>query len=185
VTSIDVEGNLVHLRTGAMNNPPLYAVRNTTTRAWAIGTNAFTLNIARSQWGLLLGFVDPTVTNRDETTSFLGVSQLPAHSTIELKKHDSGWKFTINELHDPVFDALQPQIDDYRQAGLQFVISLQTAISEITKNDKSIAILLSGGIDSGAVATFAVRAGLKVTGYGLIALLLIMNVIWCPSSALG
>lgn len=165
VTSIEVKGNLIRIRTGVMNNPPLYAIRNTTTRRWAIGTDAFTLNIARSQWRMPVGFVDPTIINCDDTTSFLGVSKLPAHSYIELKKNDSSWRFTIEELNDPVFAALDPQIDDFSQAGSMFVSSLQKAVSEMTEGEDSIATLLSGGIDSAAVTTLVVRAGLKVTAY--------------------
>ena len=46
-----------------------------------------------------------------------------------------------------------------------FVSTLQRAVSEITEGAESVATLLSGGIDSGAVTTFAALAGLKVTAY--------------------
>ena len=164
-TSTQVCGDVVRVRTGAMNNPPLYAVRNTTTRAWAVGTNAFMLNVARSQWGMFVGFVDPTVINRDSTSSFQGVDQLPSHSSFELKKDDVGWKLSMQEQYDPLFAALHPKIDDFAKAGSAFVSSIQKSISDLTKGDKHIATLLSGGIDSGAVATFASKAGLKVTAY--------------------
>lgn len=120
-TSIEVKGNLVRMRTGAMNDPPLYVIRNTTTRAWAVGTDVFTLNIARSQWGMPVGIGDPTVINRDETTSFLGVSQLPAHSYFELKKDGTSWRFATEQLNDPVLAVLSPQVIDFSEAGSIFV----------------------------------------------------------------
>ncbi|KPM44135.1 hypothetical protein AK830_g2478 [Neonectria ditissima] len=166
-TAFEVKADLIRLRTGAMNSPLLFVTRNTTTRAWAIGTDAFLLNVARSQWGLPTDFANPREIRRDGTTSFVGVSQLPAHSSVVLKKKDSNWLFTIEELEDPVFAALNPKIDDYDQAGSQFVSSLQETISELTKGETSIATLLSGGIDSGAITTFAVRAGLNVTAYSV------------------
>lgn len=164
-TSIEVKGNLVRMRTGAMNDPPLYVVRNTATRAWAVGTDVFALNSTRSQWTMPVGFGDPTVIHCDETTSFLGVSQLPAHSYFELKKDGAIWRFATEQLNDPVLAALSPQVIDFHEAGSAFVSSLQAAVSEITEGAKSVATLLSGGIDSGAVTTFAVLAGLKVTAY--------------------
>lgn len=109
-----------------MNDPALYMIRNT--RAWAVGTDAFTLNIARSQWGVPVGLIDPTVINRDETTNFLGVSQLPAHSYFELKKDGASWRFTTEQLTDPVLAALNPQINDFSQAGSMFLSSLQKAV---------------------------------------------------------
>ncbi|KAF3811045.1 hypothetical protein GCG54_00010381 [Colletotrichum gloeosporioides] len=164
-TSIEVKAGLVRFQTAAMNNPPLYAVQNTTSRAWAVGSNPFILNVARSQWGMPIGFVDPTVINRDSTTSFQGVSQLPPHTYFELKKDGNGWLLSTQERRDPLFSALSPRITDYDEAGSAFVSAVQKAVSEITESDKEVASLLSGGIDSGAVTTFAVRAGLKVTAY--------------------
>lgn len=165
-TSFEIKGDVVRIRTGAMNDPPLYMVRNTTTRAWALGTDAFTLHIVRSQWGMPVGFVDPTVINRDETTSFMGVSQLPAHSSITLRNADlGGWAVEMSVHPDPILAALNPQISDFKEAGSAFIRSLQSSISELTFGEKSVATLLSGGIDSGAVTTFAVLAGLNVTAY--------------------
>lgn len=166
-TSIRAVDNAVHLRTGVMNNPPLYSAHNTTSRAWAVGTNAFTLNIARSQWGMPAGLVDARVVHRDGTTSFQGVAQLPAHTRFELKKDiaGGGWLLSTQEQHDPVFAALAPQVADYDTAGTLFVSALDRAIADATRGDTAVATLLSGGIDSGAVTTLAVRAGLAVTAY--------------------
>lgn len=164
-TSIKANGDVIRMRTGAMNNPPLYEIHNTTSRAWAVGTNAFTLNIARSQWGMPVGYVDPRVINRDGTTSFQGITQLPAHTYFELKKAGTSWLSSSQEQTDPVFAALSPQVTDYDEAGTRFVASLDKAIADITKGETTVAALLSGGIDSGAVTTLAVRAGLKVTAY--------------------
>lgn len=169
-TSIDVRGSLIRLRTGAMNDPPLYMVRNTTTRAWAVGTDTFALHIARSQWGMPVGFADPTIINRDGTTSFLGVAQLPAHSRFELRKDGPTWSLSSQTLPDPVVQAvLNPTITDFERAGTQFVEALRGAVVELTGagygSGRRVATLLSGGIDSGAVTTLAVLAGLEVTAY--------------------
>ena len=140
-TAFEVKGDLVRMRTGAMNDPPLYMVRNTIIRGWAVGTDPFTLNIARSQWGMSVGFANPTVINCDETTSFLGVLQLPAHSYFEIKKSGVSWKFTAEQLNDPVLAVFNPQINDFNQAGSMFLSSLQRAISEITEGDDFVATL--------------------------------------------
>ncbi|KAA8575940.1 hypothetical protein EYC84_006105 [Monilinia fructicola] len=140
-TSIEVRGELVRLRTGVMNDPPLYVVRNPETNAWALGTDTFTLNCARSQWGLPVDFADPT------------------------SKDGDGWNFAIEQHNDPIQAGLNPQVNDFKEAGLTFVSSLQKAVSEMTEGVESVACLLSGGIDSGAVTAFAVRQGLKVTAY--------------------
>jgi len=166
-TSFQVQHDHIAFRTGAMNDPPLYVVRNTTTRAWVIGTDAFTLHIARTQWRMPKGLVDPRVINRDETTSFLGVAQLPAHATFSARKvGTSGWSWSSQVDADPVVTAaLNPKIDDFARAGSDFIIALKGAISHLTAGDREVATLLSGGIDSGAVTTFAVMSGLKVTAY--------------------
>ncbi|KAF5027839.1 hypothetical protein F66182_66 [Fusarium sp. NRRL 66182] len=164
-TSVRVQDHLVRFQTAPMNNPPLYDIHSTTTWAWAIGTDSFMLNTARSQWGMPVGFVDPTVINRDSTTSFHGISQLPSHTYFQLEKSDGEWLLSSREHKDPLFSALSPQIEDYDEAGSAFVSAVQEAISQVTTPDGEVASLLSGGIDSGAVTTFAVRAGLKVTAY--------------------
>lgn len=171
-TSIRVhkDKDLVRIRTAVMNVPPLYWVHNTTSRAWAVGTDAFTLHITRAQWGMPVGFTDPTVVNRDSTTSFHGVSQLSAHTSFVLERSSksSAWKLSTQDLDDPVFAALEPKITDYDEAGKRFVEAVQKSIADATRDtdpETGIACLLSGGIDSGAAATFAVRAGLKVTAY--------------------
>jgi hypothetical protein len=164
-TDMDVYSDAVRFKTGVMNNPPLYMALNTALRAWAVGTDIFTLNAVRNQWKMPIGTVSPTTINRDGTTSLLGISQLPAHSLFEMKRHGSRWHFNMKELYDPVFDVLQPQITDPGQAGRQFTESLRAAVAEITKDDREVATLLSGGIDSGAVTTFAVLSGKKVTAY--------------------
>jgi carboxymethylproline synthase len=167
VTSLEARGSAVHIRTGALNTPPLYTLRNTTTRTWAVGTDPFTLNIARSQWGMPVGFADPTVIHRDETTSFFGISQLPSCSSYTFQNIDSMWTFSSSTSADPVVvAALHPRTDDFASAGLAFVTSLQSAIAELTRDGPvQIATLLSGGIDSGAVTAFAALAGLEVTAY--------------------
>ncbi|KAJ5496535.1 Carboxymethylproline synthase [Penicillium fimorum] len=166
-TSFQIQGDKLRMRTGAMNDPPLYIVRNTTTRSWAVSTDAFTLQIARAAWKMPVGFVDPTIINRDETTSFLGVSQLPGHASFSLQKAGkTGWTFSVRVDADPVvLAALNPKIDDFAQAGSAFITSLQGAVAELTQGETEVASLLSGGIDSGAVTTFAVLSGLKVTAY--------------------
>ncbi|KAJ5312431.1 hypothetical protein PENANT_c027G06653 [Penicillium antarcticum] len=166
-TSFQIQGDTFRMRTGAMNDPPLYIVRNTTKRAWAVSTDVFALQMARSTWGMPVGFADPTIINRDETTSFLGVSQLPAHASFTLQKAGrSGWIFNTQVDADPVvLAALNPTIHDFSQAGSAFITSLQTAVMEFTQGETEVATLLSGGIDSGAVTTFAVLSGLKVTAY--------------------
>ncbi|KAG8165554.1 hypothetical protein KVR01_004106 [Diaporthe batatas] len=151
---MDVNNDAVRFKTGVTNNPPLYMAQNTTLRFWAIGTDIFTLNAARKHWKMPIGIVNPTIINRDSTTSFVGISQLPPHSSFELKRHGDTWRFNVKELHDPLFTA-----------GSQFTESLSAAVAAITKDESEVATLLSGGIDSGAVTTFAVRAGKKVTAY--------------------
>lgn len=162
-TSVEVKTDFDRFQTAAMNDPPLYAVQNTTTRAWAIGSNPFILNVARSQWGMPIGFVDPNVINRDSTTSFQGVSQLPPHTYLELKKDESGWLLSTQERRDPLFSALSPRITDYDEAGSAFVSAVQKAVSEITKSDKEVASLLSGDIDSGAGTAERERVDIQIT----------------------
>lgn len=164
-TDIDVDSDAIRFKTGVMNNPPLYMAQNTTLRLWAVGTDIFTLNSLRNQWEMPTAIVNPATINRDGTTSLLGISQLPAHSSFEIQSHEDSWQFRMKELYDPVFTVLKPQITDHRQAGSQFTEALSAAVAEITKDEGEVAILLSGGIDSGAVTTFAVRAGKKVTAY--------------------
>lgn len=171
-TFIESRGDILRARAGAMSDRPLYATRNTTTGAWAIGTDAFTLHLARSQWGMHAGLTNPSVIYRDETTAFIGVSKVPSHSSIELRKTGSGdaqggrWKLSTEQFRDPILAALSPQIRDFALAGSSFVSALQGAVSQMTQNgDGSVATLLSGGIDSGAVTAFAVLSGLKVTAY--------------------
>lgn len=50
-TCIEVRNEVVRMQTGALNDPPLYMIQNTATRAWAVGTDVFTLNLVRAQWG--------------------------------------------------------------------------------------------------------------------------------------
>ncbi|KAI1840870.1 hypothetical protein JX266_012952 [Neoarthrinium moseri] len=164
-TDMDVNGDTVRLKTGVMNNPPLYITRNTTTRAWAIGTDVFTLNATRYQWEMPIKIINPTIINRDSTTSFVGVTQLPAHAYVEIQNPGSGWQFSMQELYDPLFAVLHPRIRDFTQAGSRFVEALQAGVSANVQDETEIATLLSGGIDSGAVTTFAVRSGVKVTAY--------------------
>ena len=164
-TDMDVNDDMIRVKTGVMNNPPLYMTRNTTLRAWAIGTDVFSLNMARSQWKMPTGTINPTTLNRDSTTSFIGISQLPAHSYMEIRDPSSGWQFSIQELYDPLFVVLRPQITDFDEAGLKLVGALQTGVAAVTEGETEVATLLSGGIDSGAVTTLAVRIGKRVTAY--------------------
>ncbi|TDZ35563.1 Carboxymethylproline synthase [Colletotrichum spinosum] len=171
-TFVESRGDILRARAGAMSDRPLYVTRNTTTGAWAIGTDAFTLHLARSRWGMHAGLTNSSVIYRDETTAFIGVSKVPSHSGIELRKTGSGdaqggrWKLSTEQFRDPILAALSPQIRDFALAGSSFVSALQGAVSQMTRNgDGSVATLLSGGIDSGAVTAFAVLSGLEVTAY--------------------
>jgi len=166
VTDIEIEDGIVRIKTGVMNNPPLYMTRNTTLRTWAIGTDVFSLNSARSQWGMPVGTTNTSTLNWDSMTSFIGISQLPPHSYVEVYDSGSGgWHFKTEELYDCLFTVLQPKTTDFEEAGRKIVSSLQAGVEALTEDETEIATLLSGGIDSGAVTTLAVRAGKRVTAY--------------------
>lgn len=166
-TSMEVRSDVVRMRTGALNDPPLFMTQNTTTRAWAVSTDVFALNVLRAWWGMPVGFVDPTVIGRNGVTSFLGVTRLPAHANLELQNHGSTWSLNSQVLPDPLAQAVfNPTVEDFAQAGKLFVNTLREAIVELTGGSGGhVATMLSGGIDSGAVTTLAVLAGLKVTAY--------------------
>ena len=163
-TSIAIDGEIVRIRTGVMNDMPLYMVHNSTIDAWAVGTNSFLLNVVRSEWNMPVKIIDPTIINRDATTSFVGVQQLPAHSVFELVR-EGDWRLTTRELEDPVLAAFSPRIEDFKQAGSLFVSSLKKAVSDMADRSQPVATLLSGGVDSGAVTAFACLSGLAVTAY--------------------
>jgi len=78
------------MRTGALNDPPLYMIQNTATRAWAMSTGIVGLNLMHAQRGMPVSFLGPTVIGRDGVTSFIGVARLPAHANFELQANDSG-----------------------------------------------------------------------------------------------
>jgi hypothetical protein len=91
-TRIDVRSGIIRIKTGMMNIPPLYLVHGTATKSWALVTDSFMLNIARSQWDMPVDLAAPGIIHRDGVTSFLSVQQLPSHSYIELKKDATSWK---------------------------------------------------------------------------------------------
>ena len=98
---------------------------NVTTKSWAVGTEIFTLSVARSQWWMPVDFADITQINFDEITSFLGVSQLPDYSSVDFKKDGDGWAFVTKQHSNPLLVGLNPQLNDFSQGGLMLVPSLQ------------------------------------------------------------
>jgi asparagine synthetase B (glutamine-hydrolysing) len=106
--------------------------------------------------------IDPVVVNQDSKTSFIGVQKLPPHSKFGVNKNETDWRLTAQEMDDP---ALTPQITDLHKAGSLFIPSLQNAVAQLTGATLPVATLLSGGINSGAVTTFASLSGLTVTAY--------------------
>lgn len=147
-----------------MNDMLCYSICNITGRAWAYGTDPFILNFVSSEWKSPVQIINTDFVHRNDRTSFIDVKRLPANSCIQLSGGRDCQPIT-RRAKDPTRAALHPQIKSFDLAGSAFVASLRRAVSNVKDSSHPVAILLSSGIYSGAVATSASSFGIAVTAY--------------------
>ena len=144
---------------GGMSELPLYRVQGPRPDAHLVSSSIFLAAATAREWHGTCQPGDAAVISRGAATPFPGVYRfLPGTITVLGLRADGGLA-ARGEEPDPLLQAGSPTVTDPTAAARMLLEALTSALEEATAPGTPIAVLLSGGIDSGTVTTLAHRLG--------------------------
>jgi len=130
--------------------------------SWMLSSNVFLLAAAIGSRDRRFAYDEMTTVDCGGRTAISDVRRIPAYS-----EHCPG-VHTEPIANDPVEAAWHPTVRDCRAAGTQLLDALRASVAAVTSSDDAPpAVLLSGGVDSAALAWTAHQLGLAPVAYSI------------------
>jgi hypothetical protein len=156
-TCLSADGRLF---TSVMCPSSIYSV--SLQRSWILSSNVFLLGAVLGDRTQRLQRSAMTTIDGDGKTAFGEVRRVPSFS-----EHFPG-EYTDPIANDPIEQACKPTVRDSHLAGTRLLDALRTSVVAIASaDDAPPAVLLSGGVDSAALAWTANDLGLSPSAYSI------------------
>jgi asparagine synthetase B (glutamine-hydrolysing) len=157
-STVDLNGATI--TTSVMCPTAVYVWSSSADGGWLCGTDLFLVGAALRERSACapVGAVD--VVDPTGATPFNGVVRLPAHSIWTARGVEPAGI-------DPLRAIWQPTVHDGPTAGAQLLGALGRSVTAVVGDGGPPAVLLSSGVDSGAVLWTAHRLGLQPVAYSI------------------
>ncbi len=158
VTRLDTDDG--RLFTSVMYPSSIYSAASE--QSWLLSSNIFLLASALGSRDQQFGYDEVTTVASNGRTAFSDVRRIPPFS------EHCPCIYTEPLANDPIESAWRPTICDSRAAGTQLLDALKASVTAVTSSDDAPpAVLLSGGVDSAALAWTAHELGLAPVAYSI------------------
>lgn len=162
---VEVDFCQIRLMISNQNITPVYLWRDRNTERFIFGTDLPTVIAAVSNiTGNPISLLDVDNITLDSLSSAKQIERVKHCTEIKFWRETASWKFTRTCFEDPICkyraDIFQPL-----EAGEAQIKVLRSVIDEHTTGKQSIGALISGGVDSGLVASLLARSGKPFTAY--------------------
>lgn len=158
VTRLDTDDG--RLFTSVMNPSSIYSA--VSERGWMLGSSVFVVAAALGGVVQRFGYDEVTTVARNGRTAFSDVRRIPPFS------EHCPCAYTEPLANDPIESGWHPTICDSRTAGTRLLDALKASVAALTSSDDAPpAVLLSGGVDSAALAWTAHELGLAPIAYSI------------------
>lgn len=141
---------------------PVYFASNRAAGRFAVFSDILLAGDVLAWLGLPLEFRTDFAIGFNSEVPLRSVRRVEYLSNLTFAHAGGGWRMSYEKRPAPLYGRGAELISDIEEAGDVFVSAFEAVIRSIAGSYKEMTLLLSGGIDSAAVAYFASKAGIAI-----------------------